>query len=89
MKNNRLVPALTSLAIAALLALLLPACSRASYKPEDLAACKDVAFRENLYTAPASITGLPAVAVGGVQLIGEAFSDNALLDLAALYGKED
>ncbi len=45
----------------------------------------NAAFEENLFTAPASITGLPAVVVGGVQLVGAAFSDNALLELAATY----
>ena len=42
-------------------------------------------FEENLFTAPASITGLPAVVVGGAQLVGPAFSDGALLSVAALY----
>ena len=69
-------------------ALLMPVCGRIAYTPADVAAIKDAPFAENLYTAPASITGLPAVAVGGVQLMGKAFSDNALLDLAALCGKE-
>ena len=51
---------------------------------------KDFApFTENLYTAPASITGLPAVVFGGVQQVGKAFSERALLSLASLCGKED
>ena len=63
-------------------AVLMPACSKMSYTD------KDCAFVENKYTAPASITGLPAVVVGGVQLMGAAFSDGDLLDLAALLAKE-
>lgn len=39
-------------------------------------------FEESIYTAPASITGLPAVDIGGVRLMGDARMDNALLSLA-------
>ncbi len=63
-------------------AVLLPAVSKMSYE------ATDSAFAENIYTAPASVTGLPAVVAGGVQLIGAAFSDGALLALAALLEKE-
>ena len=63
-------------------AVLLPACSKMQY------ADTDSAFEENLYTAPASVTGLPAVVVKGVQLMGPAFSDGSLLALAALLEKE-
>ncbi len=59
-------------------AVLLPACSKMAYTESDSA------FEENLYTAPASITGLPAVVTDGVQLIGPAFSDAALLSLAKI-----
>lgn len=63
-------------------AVLLPACSKMSYTEGDSA------FAESLYTAPASITGLPAVVASGVQLMGPAFSDGSLLALAALLTKE-
>ncbi len=66
-------------------ALLLPACSKSSYTMADIAADKNLCLKENAYTAPASISGLPAVVVGGVQLVGPAFSDAALLDLAAQF----
>lgn len=69
-------------------AVLLPAVSTLSYREEDLKQDKFFSFTENLYTAPASITGLPAVVAGGVQLIGAAFSENALLDAAKLLTKE-
>ena len=69
-------------------ALLLPACSTLSYTEGALAENKHLAFEENLYTAPASITGLPAVVAGGVQLVGKAFSENALLDAAKILTKE-
>lgn len=69
-------------------AVLLPACSKACYTMDDVKQNKYIAFDEALYTAPASITGLPAAVVGGVQLIGKAFSENAMLDMAAVFEKE-
>ncbi|MBP1544945.1 MAG: hypothetical protein J6A16_12695 [Oscillospiraceae bacterium] len=69
-------------------AVLMPACGKDSYTMADVKADKYMAFKEALYTAPASLTGMPAVVVGGVQLIGAAFSDQALLDAAAAFEKE-
>ncbi len=63
-------------------AVILPACSKKSYSVEEAKENKYIALEESLYTAPASITGLPAVVTQGVQLIGKAFSENSLLDLA-------
>ena len=68
-------------------AVLTPACSMMAY-PESVRADKYISYKENFYTAPASITGLPAVVAEGAQLIGKAFSENALLDLVALCEKE-
>ncbi len=69
-------------------AVLLPACEKTAYTEADIAANKYISFDEALYTAPASITGLPAVVSGGVQLIGKAFSEKALLSAAKLMEKE-
>ena len=69
-------------------AVLLPACSALAYTEDAVKADKYMAYTENFYTAPASITGLPAVVAGGVQLVGRAFADNALLDVADILGKE-
>ncbi|MBO7341820.1 MAG: hypothetical protein J6U87_03965 [Clostridia bacterium] len=63
-------------------AVLLPAVSKMAYTD------KDSAFVENKYTAPAHMAGLPAVVAAGVQVMGPAFSDGALLSLAALLAKE-
>ena len=67
-------------------ALLLPVSSKTAYKPEDVAltAC----FDENLYTAPASISGLPAIVFGGVQFIGAPLFDASLVALAKTWEKE-
>ena len=64
-------------------AVMIPACSKAFYTEDDVKADKYISYKENFYTAPASITGLPAVVAHGVQLIGKAFSENALLELVS------
>ncbi len=64
-------------------AVLMPASAKTAYTKADTDANKYIAYDENLYTAPASITGLPAVIAGGVQFIGKAFSENMLLDIAS------
>lgn len=69
-------------------AVLMPVCSALSYPEALVKENKQIAFEENVYTAPASITGLPAVVAGGVQLVGRAFSEQALLDAAKILGKE-
>ncbi|MBQ2265117.1 MAG: hypothetical protein II341_06885 [Oscillospiraceae bacterium] len=69
-------------------AVLLPACSRLAYTEAETKADKYLAFEENQYTAPASITGLPAVTAGSVQLIGSMFSENMLFETAKLLAKE-
>ena len=61
-------------------AVMLPASSKKTFTKADTDANMYLSFDENLYTAPATITGLPAVVGGGVQLIGKAFSDSALMD---------
>ena len=66
-------------------ALLMPVCSKTAYTAEDVKENKYISFDEALYTAPASISGLPAVVFGGVQLVGPAFSENALFELAKIY----
>ena len=67
-------------------AVLMPAVGKMAYTEADVKADKYMAFSENVYTAPASITGLPAVVAGGVQLVGPALSDAALLDAVAKIG---
>ncbi|MBQ9939637.1 MAG: hypothetical protein IJO96_08930 [Oscillospiraceae bacterium] len=69
-------------------ALLMPVCSKAAYTKADTDSNVTLSFEENVYTAPASITGLPAVVVNGVQLVGKAFSDSALLAVAEICEKE-
>ena len=65
-------------------AILLPACAKRGYSLDDVEVNPYLAFEENRFTAPAAITGLPELAAGGVQLVGPAFSDVALLHLAGI-----
>ena len=65
-------------------AVLLPAVSKMAYTEEMLAEKPDLAYVENLYTAPASVTGLPSLVCGGVALIAPALSDGKLLSYAKI-----
>jgi len=67
---------------------LMPACSKAAYTEAEVNENKYIAYEENYYTAPASITGLPAVVCGGVQLVGAAFSEGKLFKAAEIIEKE-
>ena len=67
-------------------AILMPATSRAAYAASDVAV--DECFVENIYTAPASISGMPSVVVGGAMLVGAAFSDGMLLSAAKIIEGE-
>ncbi|MBQ6585408.1 MAG: hypothetical protein IJH83_01205 [Coriobacteriales bacterium] len=67
-------------------ALLMPACSKLAFTPADVEADKFIAFQENLFTAPASISGLPALVAMGVQFMGPHGSDANLLRLSASLG---
>ena len=69
-------------------AVVMPACSLVEYKEEMVKENKYISYEENFYTAPASITGLPALVCGGVQLVGKAFSENTLFEIAKMYEKE-
>ena len=70
-------------------AILMPVCSKTAYTESDVKENKYICFDEASYIAPASISGLPALVFGGVQLVGPAFSENALFELAKIYEGED
>ena len=69
-------------------AILMPACSKLSYKPYDTKDAFSKVFEESLYTAVASITGLPAIVSGSVQLVADSFKESTLLSLANSVEKE-
>lgn len=70
-------------------ALLMPVYSKAQYEdyPAEEAFAK--VYEASLFTAPASITGMPAVVTNGVQLLGDYFADAKLLGLAKILEKEE
>ncbi len=65
-------------------AIIMPAVSSFAYSKSVVESDKYLPYKENFYTAPASITGLPTVVAGGVQFVGNAYSEDMLLDLAEL-----
>ena len=69
-------------------AVIIPACSSLAYTEAQAEENKYISYEENFYTAPSSITGLPTVVAGGVQHVGKAFSELALLDAASVIAKE-
>jgi aspartyl-tRNA(Asn)/glutamyl-tRNA(Gln) amidotransferase subunit A len=70
-------------------ALLTPACSSADFETYPVDEAFGKVFEESLFTATASITGLPAVVGSGVQLVGNYFCDGLLLGLAKVLEKEE
>ena len=69
-------------------AVLMPVCSKTAYTENDVKENKYICFDEAAYIAPASISGLPAVVFGGAQLVGPAFSENALFELVKIFEGE-
>jgi len=62
--------------------LLSPACLKAAYTKEELKPLLSV-YEESVYTAFASVTGVPAVISGGVQMVSDTLNDALLLSAAA------
>ena len=69
-------------------AIVLPACGKEAYSGEMVKENPYIAYDESFFTAPSSITGYPALVTEGVQLMGNMFSENSLLDLALMFEKE-
>ncbi len=63
-------------------AVLMPACSKTSFEAYDIHEAFGKVFAEGEFTAVANLIGIPALACGGVQLMGKAFSESVLLSLA-------
>ena len=70
-------------------ALLIPAFSKAEYDFYPVEEAFGKVYEESIFTAPASITGMPAVVSKGVQLVGDYFCDGKLLALAKVLEKEE
>lgn len=63
-------------------AVIAPACSTLSFEEYDSAEAFDKVYGESLFTAPASIVGLPAMVTKGVQLIADSLNDSVLFSIA-------
>ncbi len=70
-------------------ALLTPASSKMNYQSYDVLESFDKAFEESVFTAVASITGLPAMVTKGIQLVSDSFKENVLLSVAHSIEKEE
>ena len=70
-------------------AIITPACSKLSYEKYDLAEAFARVYEESVFTAIPSITGLPAMVTGGVQLIADSFKESTLLSVAHSVEKEE
>lgn len=63
-------------------AVLTPVCSKTSYEKYDISEAFGKVFEESVFTATANLIGIPALVSGGVQLLGNHFSESTLLSLA-------
>ncbi len=70
-------------------ALLTPSCSKVNFKSYDILESFDKVFKESVFTAVASITGLPAMVTKGVQLVSDSFKESVLLSIAHNVEKEE
>ena len=70
-------------------AILTPVCSETEIAAYDLKDAFTKVFEESIYTAVPSITGLPAMVSGGVQLISDSFKESTLLSIAHSLEKEE
>lgn len=70
-------------------AIITPPCSKLSFEKYDLADAFKKVYEESLYTAIPSITGLPAMVNGGVQLIADSFKESTLLSIAHSVEKKE
>ena len=63
-------------------AILTPACSKSEYEAYDIKDAFGKVFEESVFTAVPNLIGIPALVSGGVQLLGNHFSESTLLSLA-------
>ena len=70
-------------------AILTPVCGKTEYAPYDVSESFTKVYEESLYTVIPSITGLPAIVCGGVQLIADSFKESTLLSIADKFEKEE
>jgi len=70
-------------------AIITPVCSKNGYEAYNTEDAFMKVFEESLFTAVPSITGLPAMVSGSVQLIADSFRESTLLSIAHSVEKEE
>lgn len=70
-------------------AILMPACSAASFEKYDIAQAFQKTFEESIFTSAANLTGIPAIVGKGVQLMSKQFGESLLLSIMKTAEKED
>ena len=89
LRIRRVVLGKTQELLASYDAILTPVCSKAEFAAYDTKDAFGKVFEESLFTAVPSITGLPAMVSGGVQLIADSFGESTLLSIAHTAEKEE
>ena len=82
LRIRRIVTDKVKAALASYDAILAPACSQTEYRAYDVLDSFEKVLEESVFTAVPSITGLPAMATKGVQLIADSHKDSVLLSIA-------
>ena len=70
-------------------AIILPPCSTVEFESYDISEAFKKTFAESIYTAPANLTGIPAIVGKGVQLMSKQFNESLLLSMVKTAEKED
>ena len=70
-------------------AILMPVCGKASYESYDISEAFEKTFAEGLFTSAANLTGIPAIAGCGVQLMSKQFGESLLLSMMKAAEKEE
>ena len=63
-------------------AVLTPVCYKSEFNKYDIMNAFELTYKQSVFTSVANLVGLPAMVSGGVQFIGEHFSEADLLGLA-------
>ncbi|MBQ7048398.1 MAG: hypothetical protein IJN86_05565 [Clostridia bacterium] len=69
-------------------AILTPACSKTAYESYGIDGAFQKVYEESVFTAVPNLIGIPALVSGGVQLMGDHFSESLLLSMAHSAEKE-
>lgn len=69
--------------------ILTPACGKTAFEQVDISGAFERVFNESEFTAAANLIGTPALVTGGVQLLGNHFSESLLFGMANALESEE